>query len=680
MFNSEPGEKSLMVLVIDGERAIRESIRNFLEDYKYQVLEAENGRIGLELFVNESPHLVMVDLQITEVDGLEVLAMVTKNAPNTPVIIMSGTGVIDNAAAALRLGAWDYLIKPIEDLTVLLHAVEKALERARLIRENRTYQEHLEEEVNRRTREVGKTAEELRQSEEKYRSIYENLQDIYYETRLDGTIAEISPSVESISKYTREEVLRRSLWEIYANPDDRKQLLEILKQTGKIVDYEINLLDKDGTVVPCSITAQIHVGRQGKPTKICGTIRNISERKRAEEERQKLLEQLHQAQKIEAIASLTGGIAHDFNNLLTVINGHTEIALRKLEKNLPLHKDLHAILQAGKRAENITRQLLTFGRKQLNKPKVININDVISHLENMLHRLIGEDIRMEKRFGQDVPLIKADPGQIEQILMNLVVNARDAIGEWRGNTWEKVIRIETERVELDGAFVKEHPGSHTGVHALLMVSDSGIGMDPEVKNKIFEPFFTTKEQGKGTGLGMSTVYGIVKQNNGSIFVYSKPGEGSTFKIYWPSTEKEELQTFEVEEVLSIDFMNGDETILLVEDDEGVRDFTSDTLREFGYTVFEAANGKEALELIKERKMPVDLLLTDLVMPEMNGKELAEKLTKWIPQAGVLYTSGYTDNHIIHNYKLKEGIYFIQKPYSIQALAKKVRDVLDRNKE
>ncbi len=677
MYNSGPGQKPVVVLVIDDERAMRENVRNFLEECNYRVLEAENGRIGLELVTRENPHLVVMDLRTPEIDGLEVLARVAEKAPDTPVIIMTGTGVGSDTAAALRLGAWDYLLKPIEDLGILLHAVEKSLERARLIQENRAYQENLEEEVNRRTREAGKTAEQLRESEEKYRSIFENLQDIYYETRLDGTIAEISPSIESVSKYTREEILERSLWDIYANPVDRVRLMEILKQTGKIVDYEINLLDKDGTAIPCSITAQIHVGRKGTPTKICGTIRNISERKRAEEERQKLLEQLHQAQKIETIASLTGGIAHDFNNLITVINGHAEIALRKMEKELPLEKDLNAILQAGRRAEDLTRQLLTFSRKQLYKPKVIDINDVINELENMLHRLIGEDIRLEKRFGPNVPLIKADPGQIEQILMNLVVNARDAVDERRGNTWEKIISIETGRADLDKAFVNEHPGSHTGVHALLMVSDSGIGMDPEVKNKIFEPFFTTKAKGKGTGLGMSTVYGIVKQNDGSIYVYSKPGQGSTFKIYWPAAEKEEPQTFEVKEVFSNASMTGHETILLVEDDEGVRDFTADTLRELGYDVFEAANGKEALELIKEMNMNLDLLLTDLVMPEMNGKELAEKVTAWLPHAGVLYTSGYTDNNIIHSFKLKEGINFIKKPYSVQALATKVRDVLDK---
>lgn len=675
MSSEDKSEMMPLILLIDDEKVIRESVRNFLEDYEYRVVEAENGRVGLEVYYRERPDLVMVDLRMPEMDGLEVLGRLTGESPDTPVIIMSGTGIIGDAVEALRLGAWNYLLKPVEDLTVLRHAIENALERSRLIRENRRYQEHLEEEVNRRTREVEETTEELRQSEEKYRTIFENLQDVYFETRLDGTIAEVSPSVQNISRYTREEILNTSLWDIYEDAGEREVILKKLRVEKTVTDYEVHLRDKGGRIIPCAITAQLRPDRSTSELKVFGTIRDISERKRSEEEKQRLMDQLHQAQKMEAIASLTGGIAHDFNNLLTVINGHAEIALKRAGKGQDVKKDLNTIMQAGRRAENLTRQLLAFGRKQVYQPRVLDINDVIRDLDKMMRRLIGEDIQMVMKSSPEVPPIKADPGQLEQILINLMVNARDAIMERdESSEYEKRITIETGSVALESAFVVDHPGSSPGLHTLLAVSDSGVGMGTETRNKIFEPFFTTKEKGKGTGLGMSTVYGIVKQNNGSIYVYSEPGQGTTFRIYWPSSG--EPKTPEEDEPIGNDVKTGTETILLVEDDEDVRGFALDTLEDLGYRVYEAANGKKAMDMMKGGKLKVDLLLTDLIMPEMNGKDLAEKLQKRIPGLSVLYASGYTDEHIFHRYQLAQDVHYLQKPYSVQALAQKVRDALD----
>jgi len=338
-------------------------------------------------------------------------------------------------------------------------------------------------------------------------------------------------------------------------------------------------------------------------------------------------------------------------------------------------KDINAILQAGRRAANLTRQLLAFSRKQIFKPKVIDINDVIKELEQMLRRLIGEDIRMDVHFCPGIPSIKADPTQIEQILINLIVNARDAIVEDTNPSAEKIIAIQTEQVLLDNTFVMEHPGSNPGIHTILSVTDTGIGMDAETQKRVFEPFFTTKEKGKGTGLGMSTVYGIVKQNNGSIYVYSETGHGTTFKIYWPSTEESVIP--DITEKQPAPEITGTETILLVEDDDSVRFFTAETLRNFGYKVFEASNGKKALDFFENNKPHIDLLLTDLVMPEMNGMDLAERVKKIAPRTLTLYASGYTDSHIIHRYELDENIQFIQKPFSVQALASKVRDTLDK---
>jgi len=393
-------------------------------------------------------------------------------------------------------------------------------------------------------------------------------------------------------------------------------------------------------------------------------------------DQRRLEEQLRQSQKLEAIGTLAGGIAHDFNNLLTVINGHAEMSMFALEGDHPSHKDIISILSAGKRAKTLTSQLLAFSRKQIYAPKIIEINQAISSLDKMLRRLIGEDITIETNLRKGIPLIKADPGQIEQILMNLVVNARDAINEKGNVTENKKILIETGQTLIDEAFVASHTGSKTGLHVSLTVSDTGVGMEEEIRDKIFEPFFTTKEKGLGTGLGMSTVYGIVKQNGGSIYAYSEAGLGTRVKIYWPATEEKKLP--DETQVLTRAALLGQESILVVEDDESVRNFVGTALKNLGYIVQEAINGKKALDVLRQNGSKIELIITDLIMPEMNGKELAIEVGKILPEIRVLFTSGYTEDHIVNSGSLDRGIDFLQKPYSIQTLAKKVREILDRN--
>jgi signal transduction histidine kinase/CheY-like chemotaxis protein len=392
-------------------------------------------------------------------------------------------------------------------------------------------------------------------------------------------------------------------------------------------------------------------------------------------DQRRLEEQLRQSQKLEAIGTLAGGIAHDFNNLLTVINGHAEISMMALEKDHPSHKDIISILSAGKKAKTLTSQLLAFSRKQIYSPKIIEINNVISRLDKMLRRLIGEDINIESNLREGIPLIKSDPSQIEQILMNLIVNARDAINEKGTVEKDKKIIIETGQTMLDAGFVSTHTGSKPGLHIVLTVSDTGIGMEEEILEKIFEPFFTTKDKGLGIGLGMSTVYGIVKQNKGSIYAYSERGLGTRIKIYWPATEEKKIP--DETQVLTKAALLGQESILVVEDDEGVRNFIGTALRDLGYTVHEAINGIKALEILNRNGMNIDLIVTDLIMPEMNGKELAIEVEKILPNVHVLFTSGYTEDHIVNSGSLDRGVDFLQKPYSIQTLAKKVREVLDK---
>jgi signal transduction histidine kinase len=387
-----------------------------------------------------------------------------------------------------------------------------------------------------------------------------------------------------------------------------------------------------------------------------------------------LREQLTQAQKMESIGRLAGGIAHDFNNLLTVINGHAEMCLACLPKDTDAHGDVLAIQQAGRRAADLTKQLLAFSRKQMYEAKIVDLNQVIGGLDVMLRRLIGEDIAIETLLRHEVPSIKADPGQLEQILMNLIVNARDAITERDGSAPHKRIAIETDHSVVSESRAEEVADLDAGAYVILTVSDSGIGMDDETKSKIFEPFFTTKGKDKGTGLGLSTVYGIVKQNGGSVEVESKVGVGTTFRVYWPSAEAKDQR--ELQAVGHADMPAGKETVLLVEDDDGVRQFAARALRGLGYDVHEANNGRSALELVIDHGLRIHILVTDLVMPVMNGTELAKEITRLFPSTPVLYTSGYIEDAIVSSGAVREGINFIAKPYTLPAFAGKVRQTLD----
>ncbi len=516
-----------------------------------------------------------------------------------------------------------------------------------------------------------KAEQRLKESEERYRELVM--------TSIDGVISVNSrmeivlwnPAAEKIFGYKEEEILGHPILEIIPErlrPTAREGFAEFIKTgSGTFVGeiFQTYGLRKDGTEIPIELS--ISTRREGDAYVATAIIRDITERKRLED-------QLRLAQKMEAIGTLAGGIAHDFNNLLTVINGHAELALFKADQNQALRKHIEQIRQAGEKASQLISQLLAFSRKQAYEPKIIDVNKVLADLAKMLRRLITEDIHLEMILAEDLPTIMADPTQIEQILINLVVNARDAIHEWDDPGAEKKITIETSYVFLDESYVARYPGSQIGPHVLIAVSDTGVGMDEETQQRIFDPFFTTKDVGKGTGLGLATVYGIVKQNNGSIYVYSKPGRGTTFKIYWPAIGEEiSPETTNRQK----DILGGSEKFLVVEDNEMVKGFISTTLKQLGYQVFEASNGKEALESIREKRFQPDILIADLIMPEMSGDELAMKIREICPDMAVIYMSGYANNHVVQKDRREEGISFLQKPFTIVQLAQKVREVLDK---
>jgi two-component system sensor histidine kinase EvgS len=406
---------------------------------------------------------------------------------------------------------------------------------------------------------------------------------------------------------------------------------------------------------------------QGKPLRMCGTHKDVTERKLAEQEREKLQNQLNQAQKMESIGHLAGGVAHDFNNMLGVILGYAELAQRKVDPSSSLYLELQEIYNAGKRSADITRQLLAFARKQTIAPKVLDLNEAVEGMLKMLRRLIGEDISLAWLQDSGIGKVMMDPSQLDQLLTNLCVNARDAIAG------VGKVTVETSMVTFDDVYCKDHPGFTPGDFVLLAVSDDGCGIDKESLLKIFEPFYTTKDVGQGTGLGLATVYGIVKQNNGFVNVYSEPSLGTTFNIYLPVYQSvaKNIQEKSIPEVN----IGGTETILMVEDDEMVLKMGKKMLESLGYTVLTANSPAEAIPLAEASTNKIHLLITDVIMPGMNGRDLADQLRTFDSDLKILFMSGYTADVIAQRGILNEGICFIHKPFSIQDIAVKVREAL-----
>jgi signal transduction histidine kinase len=396
-------------------------------------------------------------------------------------------------------------------------------------------------------------------------------------------------------------------------------------------------------------------------------VRDLETRTKMEEARRALEEQLEQSRKMEAVGRLAGGVAHDFNNLLTAILGYSNLVLDELEPGHPARVDVEQMRRAGESAASLTQQLLAFSRKQILQPQVLDLNKVVTRADSLLQRLIGEHITLVTALDQSLDRVSADPGQLEQVILNLAINARDAMpGGGR-------LTIETTNINLDDTYVTKHGGSSPGPHVMLAVSDTGVGMDAETRARIFEPFFTTKRRGEGTGLGLSTVYGIVTQSGGSIWVNSEPGKGTTFKVYFPKASQGERQPVAV---AATDGLAGTETILLTEDQPEVRSVACAVLERYGYRVLEASHGDEALRILRAHREPIHLLLSDVVMPSMSGPELARLVQLEHPGIRVLYASGYTDDAIVRHGVLDPGVAFLQKPFTPTALLRKVREMLD----
>jgi len=517
----------------------------------------------------------------------------------------------------------------------------------------------------------GKQAEKsLRETEQKFQRVYDEAPFGCHELNTEGRITRVNRKELTMLGYTAREMLGRPVWRFVLEEEMTRRVI-LAKLSGDVSfheTFERTYRRKDGTTLPVIAQDRIVWEKGRKITGIRSTLEDITERRRAEEVLRKSEEQLRQWQKVEAIGRLAGGVAHDFNNLLMTIKGCSELLLGEIDERDPRREEVEEIRKAAERATSLTRQLLAFGRRQVLQPQVLNLNDIVENMNRMLCRLIGEDIQLLTILGPDLWPVKVDPGQIEQVLMNLAVNGRDAMP--RGGK----LTIETANKELDEDYARRHVAVKPGPYVLLAVSDNGCGMDKETQSHLFEPFFTTKEQGKGTGLGLSTVYGIIKQSGGNIWAYSEPGQGTSFKIYLPTVE-EEVETYTTAALLPPP-PGGTETILLVEDEEAVRTMISKVLQSGGYTVLEAQHGVQALRVCKKHKGPIHLMVSDVVMPQMSGRELAGRLALRRPEMRVLYISGYPDNAIVHHGVLETGTAFLQKPFTLNALEYKVREVLD----
>ena len=502
----------------------------------------------------------------------------------------------------------------------------------------------------------------LRESEEKYRTLFEESKDVVYISSPEGQFLDINPAGIDLFGYaSREELLQIDISnDLYVHPFDREEFQYIMATQGFIKDFEVMFKKKDGQQLNVLITASTVHDQAGTIVAYRGIMKDITERKRLEQ-------QLIQAQKMEAVGQLAGGIAHDFNNILTAIIGFGTLLKMETEKGHPLHSYVTQILTSAERAANLTQALLAFSRKQIISPKPVNLNEIIIGVKSLLSRIIGEDIELSTKLIDNDLIIMADSGQIEQVLMNLATNARDAMPDGGSLT------ITTDLMRFDYEFIKAHGYGTPGLYAFISVEDTGMGMDKGIQEKIFEPFFTTKEVGKGTGLGLSMVYGIIQQHDGYINLYSEPSRGTIFKIYLPLIKT----TIDQEDDVPLtNNLRGTETVLVAEDDAQVRDLIKEVLTGFGYTVLEAHDGESAFRVFSDHKDKIQIIIIDVIMPKMNGKEVYNKIKKIRPDIKCLFTSGY-DANIIHKKGISDkNLPFISKPVSPEELLLKMREIFN----
>jgi two-component system cell cycle sensor histidine kinase/response regulator CckA len=629
-----------------GQLALRSAV---LRAAGLVVVEATAAVDALAALTSHEPDLVLADVSLPDFNGFELCRLI-RDDPATaivPVVLIGAPGLVQSHRRRGQQSGADAVVTDRTDPDEL-RALVRALLRARQA--------------------VGS----LRKRASWYGMLFDSSNDaafVYEAGGGPGQLIEVNEAACQRLGYGRAELLKMSMQDIDA-PDTVATLPTVLQRlrTESHAVWEGAHLTRDGRRYPVEISAHLF-DLDGKPT-ILSTARDITERKRIEDALRASEAHLCLCQKAEAVGQLAVGIAHDFNNLLTAVLGYSDLVLAQLPVDDPLRSEVEEIRRAGESATSLTRQLLAFSRRQILQPARIDLNVVVGNAEKMLRRLLGEQIDLQVAPGSDLEFINADPGQIEQVVVNLALNARDAMPQGGKLT------VETDSVELDASCAQHHVTVVPGRYVMLAVSDTGAGMTPEVQARIFEPFFTTKELGHGTGMGLSTVYGIVKQSGGYIWVYSQLGKGTTFRVYLPRAEREIDAPIAPHADVSV-VPTGTETVLLVEDDAGVRELARLVLHRYGYLVLPARHAEEALALCELHDGPIHLMMTDIVLPGLGGLDLAKRATALRSSMKVLYSSGYGGNAVVHRGELDVGTAFLPKPYTPAVLARKVREVIDK---
>jgi two-component system cell cycle sensor histidine kinase/response regulator CckA len=665
-------EHPARVLIIDDEESNRELLSAMLGPEGYHVESASSGEAAFAMMAEHAPDIVLLDIMMPGMNGYEVTARIKADTATRSVPVILVTALNDREARmhGLEAGAEDFLSRPVDHAELRVR-VRNMLRLKSYADYYSKYNELLEREVVSRTAELVERSLTLEQNATAL-SESNALTDYalgaanmgVWTLDLSSGWLTWSKTLAAVFGLTHEQAPTSSdAFLALVHKDDRRKVQESIAQLvedGTDHNDEFRIVWPDGTIYWAAGQGRLIRDSNGKPAKLIGICANISDRKLLES-------QFRQAQKMEAVGQLAGGIAHDFNNLLTAILGYSNFVMDTLEADDARRSDMEEVVRAGQRAADLTRQLLAFSRKQILQPTAVNLNTLVGGMQQMLARLIGEHVELVPLLAPDLQTIRADTGQLEQVLMNLVVNARDAMP----NGGRLV--VETANVDLDQSFMKDVV-IHAGPYVMLAVSDNGVGMSEATKHQLFEPFFTTKETGKGTGLGLATVYGIVRQSGGYIWVYSEPGEGATFKVYLPRDVTEDAVPANLVPVQKA--AGGSETILLVEDNPSVRFLTRRILETAGYNVLECANPEESLEMLEKDSGLVSILVTDVIMPGLSGPKLFATLATSRPSLRVLYVSGYTGDTIVQQGELEPGFSFLQKPFTADALTRRVRALLD----
>ncbi len=655
------------ILTIDDEAYIRQSIRTYLEDYGFIVFEAENGKRGLEIFYREFPDLVVLDLKMPEMGGLEVLESIGEKSPDTPLIVASGTGNMASVVQALRLGAWDYIFKPIEDMDMLRHSIEKCLKESQLKKENRAYQERLEELVFERTR-------ELEESEQRYKAVFEYTGTAAIIIEPDDTISMVNSNFAQLVGKNRKDIEDKKKWHEFIAARDVDIIsnhLRTRKETGDQTDltfqYEAELVAGNGA----SKYVYVSIGQIPGTDRQVASLLDVTEKKRAERRWQSLEKQLRKSQKMEAIGTLAGGIAHDLNNILSPVLGYADMIMRTSDAGSQVFKRSEKIQKAALRAADLVNQVLAFNRGGEEEKRRIRLHPVVKEVVKLLRGSIPSTIRIIDEVDRECDPVLADPTQIHQVVMNLCTNAYHAMESTGG---ELTVRL--HQIELTQANMVAFPNliRGAGSYLVLEVRDTGCGMSEDVVERIFDPYFTTKEEGKGTGLGLATAYSIIQASDGDIRVKSTLGKGSCFSIYIPAektaSEFEPISRWGISETVGTG-----EHIMVVDDDDDIVAMCEEGFKYLGYNVSVFSSSIEALAFFEENYEDIDIVVTDQTMPGKTGIELAKEMGVLKKDLPIILCSGFSA--AINQKVLEEaGVRrFIMKPVTVDSLSKEIQALL-----